>query len=255
MLYRIYDLVADKLLNDAKTRMTEQMYSILRNLKNETEEERALWAYFRDKLNDVHTAYHEVKTFGISALKSDSFSHSLLGSATVDAKKFGSLPETFVKELDGINAKHLQNFKNRITLDVMGTKRRRDFVSALRSNTVTSFAENVYEIYELYKEVLQKRNFKLLTNERIETDVLTIQNTVTVNKTKLKSLVAADKVADAIILLKSFIDSGNTETYNEIINLQARYNAIMKNNRTIGEYEKEEAAKIRIALLELIDIF
>lgn len=253
MLFRIYDLVADKLLNDAKTQMTEQMYSILRQLGNKTEEERALWAYFRDKLHDVHHAYLEVKNSGLQSLNNESFRNSLLGSATTDAKKFGHLPENLIRMLDAFNEKHYIRFKDRLILDVAGIKRRRDFVTALRSNTVTSFADNVSEIYELYKEIKMKRNYALITSETLETDTLSIENKVSLSKTKLKTLVALNKISETLEILKSF--STDTDTTNEIIQQQARYVAVLKNNRITGETQKEELNKITNAILQIIDNF
>lgn len=250
-LFKIYDLLQDKLLNDAKSKMTDALYSLLDGFGNKTQQQRALWAYFRDKLNDIHTSYLEFKEAGRSALSDDKLKKNLLGSAVIDITKNTNFKNEFVNQLDGINKKHYEKFKERMMLDMVNVKRKRDFVTILRANAVRSFTENVKEIFELYKTHHDNTDTIVTTQiDKQTAGFLTFVESVSIDKEKLKEQIMSGKLANA---LSALVALTHGEEHNEFVLLQSRLSNVAKNERKTGQTDNTERNKITDATIELIE--
>jgi hypothetical protein len=147
---RTQSIVEDKLLNDFKGALTKAMYRQLKNLNNRTLAEKALWSYFRNKLEDVHHRYMDFKN-GAATESNELFKRDLIGSGTGELHSLYSHwnPE-FLNMVEIINLESVENFL--LQMKLSNSKNYEEKLSSLKLHGEVFFENNVEKILTAYRE-------------------------------------------------------------------------------------------------------
>lgn len=262
-LLKLNSLVKDKLLNETQIKLTNVMYDELSCLGYTTESERALWSYFREKLNHVYMKYNEFKSYGIDALKNEQFESDLLGNSSVILSKYYTgFPIEFISKIDAINAECYELFKRHLAFDYQNISKKREFITVLQNNTLSLFRKNLHRIYVLYtntKHLIQdedrknshlKKTFNTASNQ--ENMLLEMNNMVEMNVENLQNLLS-EKGRDSIREILDFIlILSNDEFFRrDAVLIGSRFSDYESSERR-GIENPSDLERIKNSLLELI---
>lgn len=239
-----------RIFNNTEYELTKILYEELSNLGNETNEEQALWSYFRQKANDVYTKYRELRDKGIQVMRNDSFENDLLGSAHIDLMKHYDFNKSFIESVRTANKHNYNQFTTYMYSDISKIKGKHGYLLILKSNTLLCFRKNIKLIFDVWQK--QHKNIPIIS-ETTETELFTFESSVTINKDKLKAQVGGSEnnILTVLQILQKYCKK-DTDNENVIIQFLAQYNEYKK-KQFFSTENQIDVNKLRMNILEFID--
>jgi hypothetical protein len=247
---KINSIIEDRLLNNFRGELTDIMYELLQNLDNDNNLKSALWAYIRNKLNDVYQRYIDVKLNGLKQLNKEEFQKDLLGANGNELLMMtnGWNPK-FIDEIETINKQTFENFK-RALFDDLAVEGTTNWLILLKTHGKAFFRKNVTRILDefgRYPEHFIKREIK----HNIFTTATKKEDFIEYLKEEISTGIIG--LENAISELKLYLQS-NKEKLNDLITISASYEQLKRDDiRGIIDPASTEYNKIRNRLLNFIN--
>jgi hypothetical protein len=150
-LFNIYKILYSHVYNDMQVRLSQAMYDELNDLPAQRQSEKALWSYFRNKLNDVYNRYVEAKQVGFHNISEHAFKKDLLGSGSSELNAlYPKFPGQFLQRIDKINDECFDSFLDSVHLSASYKK---DRLQMIQAATISFFRRNVRQILAQYNQI------------------------------------------------------------------------------------------------------